>query len=225
MLSCPTLGPHRLSTAKVAYFRPLTDHPPHQDFYEDVFEELAQHGELENLNVCDNFADHMVGNVYAKFRDEDAAARALASLQVGLGRRRRAMGAGVRWFGATWHGAPACGLRMKREETVSGIRERHVGPSLGRGGGARTGSLFGPWWIASHPGGWCAGLGGMLNARIQYLLLKLVGLVTATSFPCELEYRMSALRVRTWDPNAASIASGLGEGREARDLRPDVKAA
>ncbi|GIL67981.1 hypothetical protein Vafri_21235 [Volvox africanus] len=52
-----------------------------EDFYEDVFEELAQHGELENLNVCDNFADHMVGNVYAKFRDEDAAARALQALQ------------------------------------------------------------------------------------------------------------------------------------------------
>lgn len=52
-----------------------------QDFYEDVFEELAAHGELENLNVCDNFADHMVGNVYAKFRDEDAAARALTALQ------------------------------------------------------------------------------------------------------------------------------------------------
>ncbi|KAG2437649.1 hypothetical protein HYH02_011288 [Chlamydomonas schloesseri] len=52
-----------------------------EDFYEDVFEELAAHGELENLNVCDNFADHMVGNVYAKFRDEDAAARALTALQ------------------------------------------------------------------------------------------------------------------------------------------------
>ncbi|KAG2486172.1 hypothetical protein HYH03_015136 [Edaphochlamys debaryana] len=51
-----------------------------EDFYEDVFEELAAHGELENLNVCDNFADHMVGNVYAKFRDEEDAARALQAL-------------------------------------------------------------------------------------------------------------------------------------------------
>ncbi len=74
-----------------------------------MFEELAQHGELENLNVCDNFADHMVGNVYAKFRDEDAAARALASLQVGLGGGRRARGAGAAlvwrhqaWLGRTW---------------------------------------------------------------------------------------------------------------------------
>lgn len=52
-----------------------------EEFYEDVFEELAQFGELENLNVCDNLADHMVGNVYVKFRDEEAAARALQSLQ------------------------------------------------------------------------------------------------------------------------------------------------
>lgn len=52
-----------------------------QDFYEDVFEELAQFGEIENLNVCDNLADHMVGNVYVKFRDEDAAAKALQALQ------------------------------------------------------------------------------------------------------------------------------------------------
>ena len=45
-------------------------HPPThpQDFYEDIFLELAKYGEVEYLNVCDNLADHMVGNVYAKFR-------------------------------------------------------------------------------------------------------------------------------------------------------------
>ena len=52
-----------------------------KDFYEDVFEELAYYGELENLNVCDNLADHMVGNVYAKFADEEASAKALQALQ------------------------------------------------------------------------------------------------------------------------------------------------
>lgn len=52
-----------------------------QDFYEDVFEELTQYGEIENLNVCDNLADHMVGNVYVKFREEEGAARALQALQ------------------------------------------------------------------------------------------------------------------------------------------------
>jgi hypothetical protein len=48
-----------------------------QDFYEDVFEELDKFGEVENLNVCDNIADHMVGSVYVKFVDENAAAKAM----------------------------------------------------------------------------------------------------------------------------------------------------
>lgn len=52
-----------------------------QEFYEDLFEELGQHGEIENLNVCDNLADHMVGNVYVKFREEESAAKALMGLQ------------------------------------------------------------------------------------------------------------------------------------------------
>lgn len=53
----------------------------YEDFYEDIYLELAQFGEIENLNVCDNLADHLVGNVYVKFRDEDDAARALLALQ------------------------------------------------------------------------------------------------------------------------------------------------
>jgi splicing factor U2AF subunit len=52
-----------------------------EDFYEDIFLELAKYGEVEYLNVCDNLADHMVGNVYAKFRDEEEAARALQGMQ------------------------------------------------------------------------------------------------------------------------------------------------
>lgn len=48
-----------------------------KDFYEDIFEELDKYGEIENLNVCDNLADHMVGSVYVKFKDENCAARAL----------------------------------------------------------------------------------------------------------------------------------------------------
>eukprot|EP00884_Botryococcus_braunii_P012973 jgi/Botrbrau1/21677/Bobra.43_1s0074.1 len=51
-----------------------------EDFYEDIFEELDKYGEIENLNVCDNLADHMVGSVYVKFRDENCAARALQGL-------------------------------------------------------------------------------------------------------------------------------------------------
>ncbi|KAJ9177993.1 hypothetical protein P3X46_009915 [Hevea brasiliensis] len=51
-----------------------------EDFYEDLFEELSKYGEIESLNVCDNLADHMVGNVYVQFREDEDAAKALQSL-------------------------------------------------------------------------------------------------------------------------------------------------
>lgn len=51
-----------------------------EDFYEDLFEELDKHGEIESLNVCDNLADHMVGNVYVQFREEEHALNALKNL-------------------------------------------------------------------------------------------------------------------------------------------------
>ncbi|XP_027175642.1 splicing factor U2af small subunit B-like [Coffea eugenioides] len=51
-----------------------------EDFYEDLFEELSKYGEIQNLNICDNLADHMVGNVYVQFREEDHAAAALQNL-------------------------------------------------------------------------------------------------------------------------------------------------
>lgn len=51
-----------------------------EDFYEDIFLELSKFGYIETLNVCDNLADHMIGNVYVLFREEDHAAAALASL-------------------------------------------------------------------------------------------------------------------------------------------------
>lgn len=52
-----------------------------EDFYEDIFVELSKHGEIESLHVCDNLADHMIGNVYVEFREEEQAARALQALQ------------------------------------------------------------------------------------------------------------------------------------------------
>ncbi|KAG0577816.1 hypothetical protein M758_5G177100 [Ceratodon purpureus] len=58
--------------------RKLQEH--FEDFYEDIFEELSKYGEIENLNVCDNLADHMIGNVYVKFREEEHAAAALNAL-------------------------------------------------------------------------------------------------------------------------------------------------
>jgi len=52
-----------------------------EDFYEDIHEELGKFGEIENLNVCDNLADHMIGNVYVQFREEEQAAAAYNALQ------------------------------------------------------------------------------------------------------------------------------------------------
>jgi len=45
-------------------------------FYEEVFLELANYGEIEDLVVLDNVSDHMVGNVYVKFYKEEDAEKA-----------------------------------------------------------------------------------------------------------------------------------------------------
>ncbi|KAI8641794.1 hypothetical protein BD408DRAFT_417671 [Parasitella parasitica] len=49
-------------------------------FYEDVFTELANYGEIEEMVVCDNVGDHLVGNVYCQFRLEESAGNAVTSL-------------------------------------------------------------------------------------------------------------------------------------------------
>jgi len=51
-----------------------------EDFYDEVYEELSKFGGLEEMHVCDNLGDHMVGNVYAKFFDEEHADAALKGL-------------------------------------------------------------------------------------------------------------------------------------------------
>ena len=50
------------------------------NFYEEVYDELGKFGEIEELNVCENLGDHMVGNVYAKFADEECTDDALKGL-------------------------------------------------------------------------------------------------------------------------------------------------
>jgi len=51
-----------------------------EDFYEEIFEELCKFGKVEELNICDNLGDHLVGNVYAKYEDEEDAAAAQKAL-------------------------------------------------------------------------------------------------------------------------------------------------
>lgn len=42
---------------------------------------MTQFGKIECLNVCDNYSDHLVGNVYIKFQDEQSALNAMTALQ------------------------------------------------------------------------------------------------------------------------------------------------
>ncbi|KAK4023667.1 splicing factor U2AF 35 kDa subunit [Daphnia magna] len=51
------------------------------NFFEDVFAECEdKYGEIEEMNVCDNLGDHLVGNVYIKFRREEDAEKAVNDL-------------------------------------------------------------------------------------------------------------------------------------------------
>ena len=52
-----------------------------EQFYEDMFSELSiNYGEVEELYVCDNIGEHLIGNVYARFRYEEDASKAVESL-------------------------------------------------------------------------------------------------------------------------------------------------
>ncbi|KAL5281638.1 U2AF1 family protein [Megaselia abdita] len=59
----------------------------YDNFFEDVFVECEdKYGEIEEMNVCDNLGDHLVGNVFIKFRNEEDAEKAAKDLN-------------NRWFG------------------------------------------------------------------------------------------------------------------------------
>ncbi|KAG4306328.1 hypothetical protein PORY_000316 [Pneumocystis oryctolagi] len=49
-------------------------------FYEDMYAEFCKYGELEKVVVCDNVGDHLIGNVYARFKYEEDAQKAVDSL-------------------------------------------------------------------------------------------------------------------------------------------------
>ena len=51
-----------------------------EDFYEEVFGELAKYGEIDEVVVADNIGDHMIGNVYIKYQAEDQALGAMNGL-------------------------------------------------------------------------------------------------------------------------------------------------
>ena len=51
-----------------------------EQFYEEIFLELSKFGELKDLSVVDNLGDHLIGNVYARFNDEESASKAFNAL-------------------------------------------------------------------------------------------------------------------------------------------------
>jgi len=44
-----------------------------EDFYEEIFLEFSKYGEIQDLFVCDNVGDHLLGNVYVEFTSDDAS--------------------------------------------------------------------------------------------------------------------------------------------------------
>jgi splicing factor U2AF subunit len=50
------------------------------DFLEEIVEELNKFGRLEDVQVVENLGDHMIGNVYAKYEDEEDAEKACKAM-------------------------------------------------------------------------------------------------------------------------------------------------
>jgi len=50
------------------------------EFFGDVYEQMTTFGTIEQLNIIANTGDHMMGNVYVLYDDEEASAKALTAL-------------------------------------------------------------------------------------------------------------------------------------------------
>ncbi len=49
-------------------------------FYMDVLNDIFKYGRVEEFHVCRNIGDHLLGNVYIKFTDEEGASKCLQAL-------------------------------------------------------------------------------------------------------------------------------------------------
>jgi len=52
----------------------------YEEFYEEILEEFLKFGSVEKVMVCDNLGEHIIGNVFVKYVDEDDAAKALIGI-------------------------------------------------------------------------------------------------------------------------------------------------
>lgn len=51
------------------------------NFYRDVFNGVSQYGQVDDIYVCANLCQHLLGNVYVKYHTEDAARAAVDGLR------------------------------------------------------------------------------------------------------------------------------------------------
>eukprot|EP01128_Nolandella_sp_AFSM9_P004400 TRINITY_DN1968_c0_g1_i1.p1 TRINITY_DN1968_c0_g1~~TRINITY_DN1968_c0_g1_i1.p1 ORF type:complete len:348 (-),score=80.49 TRINITY_DN1968_c0_g1_i1:330-1235(-) len=51
------------------------------DFYEDIFLEVCKFGEVDQIFTCRNLGDHLIGNVYVRFFEEDDALKCKEAIQ------------------------------------------------------------------------------------------------------------------------------------------------
>jgi len=60
--------------------QPADDTEHFEDFFEEISEELMKFGEVEQLQVVENLGEHMLGNVYIKYRKEEEAEACMKAL-------------------------------------------------------------------------------------------------------------------------------------------------
>jgi splicing factor U2AF subunit len=61
--------------------QPVDDTEHFEDFYEELVEELAKYGEIEQLHVVENLGDHMFGNIYIKYHTEEQSEACVNALR------------------------------------------------------------------------------------------------------------------------------------------------
>jgi splicing factor U2AF subunit len=52
-----------------------------KEFFVDVFEEMAKFGEVEDILICENLGEHMLGHVFVKFYDEEDAKKCVEGMK------------------------------------------------------------------------------------------------------------------------------------------------
>lgn len=60
--------------------QPVDDSEHFEEFYEEILDELAKFGEIEQLHVVENLGDHMFGNLYVKYKQEEEAEACLKAM-------------------------------------------------------------------------------------------------------------------------------------------------